>query len=272
MKKLLTATGIFVLSICLANWSQASVEVYSNNPSPGDAFTYAGGSPGGTQAIGGTGWIYNNVRNNAIIGINNTNPRSGNGSVGFQVPTGAKADVEMYGQLGTLGNLTSLGYDWYRSSSSTASAHYHPALRLLVHDPVTNAIGYLVFELAYNPSVSPVPVDQWVTEDIVASDYNLWATGGLPGAFTDYNTTLSEWQTNHGDYNVLSISSGVGSGWNGSFNGAVDNITIGFGGDSTTYNFEVQGNGVVPEPATILVWSGIAACAGLAYMRKKQSA
>jgi hypothetical protein len=261
-----------VLSICVASLSQASVEVLSNNPSPGDAFTYSGGSPGGAQAIGSSGWIYNNVRNNAIIGINDTLANDGNGSVGFQVPTGAKADIEMYGQLGTLGNLSSFGYDWYRDSSSTASSHLHPSLRLFVRDPVTNASGYLVFELAYNPSVSPVQLDQWVTEDIVAEDYNLWATGGLPGAFTDYNTTLSEWKTNHSDYLVLGISSGVGSGWDGTFEGAVDNITIGFNGGSTTYNFEVQSNGVVPEPTTILVWSGIAACAGLAYLRKKQSA
>jgi hypothetical protein len=271
MRTLLTTIGVLGLSICLADWSQASVEVYSNLPSPGDAFTYSGGSPGGTQAIGSTGWIYNNVRNNAVIGINNTLDRSGNGSVGFQVPTGAKADIEKYGPLGTLGSLTSLGYEWYRDSASTASSHYHPSLRLFVADPITNALGYLVFELAYNPSVSAVPVDQWVSENIVTSDYNLWATGTLPGAFSDYSTTLAEWKSNHSDYLVLGISSGVGSGWDGSFIGAVDNITIGFDGDSTTYNFEVLSNGVVPEPTTILVWSGIAACAGLAYLRKKQS-
>jgi hypothetical protein len=270
MRTLLTTIGVLALSICVADWSRASVEVYSNNPSPGDFFTHSGVGDG-SQAIGGSGWSYNNVRNNAVIGINNTLANNGNGSVGFQVPTGAKADIEMYGSLGTLGQLSSFGYDWYRDSTSTASSHYHPSLRLLVSDPVTGANGYLVFELAYNPSVSAVPVDQWVTEDIVASDYNLWATGSLPGAFSDYNTTLSEWQINHSDYLVLGISSGVGSGWDGSFNGGVDNITIGFNGDSTTYNFEVLSQGVVPEPTTILVWSGIAACAGLAYLRKKQS-
>ena len=34
----------------------------------------------------------------------------------------------------------------------------------------------------------------------------------------------------------------------------------------------IVGDGVVPEPATILVWTGIATCAGLAYLRKQRSA
>jgi hypothetical protein len=46
---------------------------------------------------------------------------------------------------------------------------------------------------------------------------------------------------------VYGISAGVGSGW-GTFQGAVDDITVGFGGASTTYNFEV-----VPEPSTVLL-------------------
>lgn len=62
--------------------AQASV-VYSNNNSPGDVFTNAGGSntnpltPG--AAIGASGWFYNNVRNNGIVGVHDNLPRSGNG-------------------------------------------------------------------------------------------------------------------------------------------------------------------------------------------------
>ena len=51
---------------------------------------------------------------------------------------------------------------------------------------------------------------------------------------------------------MLGVSAGVGSGWD-TLQGAVDDITVGFGGASTTYNFEV-----VPEPATVaLVGAGL---------------
>ena len=40
----------------------------------------------------------------------------------------------------------------------------------------------------------------------------------------------------------------------------------------TIYWDNLANTGVVPEPATILVWTGIATCAGLAYLRKQRSA
>ena len=43
----------------------------------------------------------------------------------------------------------------------------------------------------------------------------------------------------------------IGSGWNGEFYGAVDNVQIDFsGGRSLNSNFEVAASGAVPEPAT----------------------
>jgi hypothetical protein len=62
--------------------------------------------------------------------------------------------------------------------------------------------------------------------------------------------TIPEWLNAASDANatlfVISVNAGIGSGWNGTFEGAVDNITFGFNGTYTTYNFEV-----VPEPASM---------------------
>lgn len=103
--------------------------VYSNNALPGDSFTNAGGSNQG-QAVGASGWYYNNTRNSGVVGINTTYARSGNGSALLQTTVGpggnsSKAEIEFLasavngggnffanGTLGTLGNLSSVSYEW----------------------------------------------------------------------------------------------------------------------------------------------------------------
>jgi hypothetical protein len=256
-------------AIALASIASAdTVIVNSNNNSPGDDFTNAGttntslSTPG--AALGASGWYYNNVRNNGHVGIQTTFPFDGNGSVWFnatQGPSGSssKADIEFYNivggvpqPLGTLSNLTSFSYSWYRNSGGTASQWLTPVLRLYVASPDLTKSGYLVFEPVYNSlsNNAAAPVNQWVTNDIVAEDDHLWSSGStLPnlGNYYGAEVKLSAWQSNYGNYLVYGVNAGVGSGW-GTFQGAVDDITFGFGGANTTYNFEV-----VPEPATFRI-------------------
>ena len=89
-----------------------------------------------------------------------------------------------------------------------------------------------------------------------------------------YNRTIQDWQTtpnpnaafpslNNGAV-VYGLSLGSGDGWAGTFDGAADNVTIGFNGASTTYNFETQ---PVPEPATIAAL-GLGA---LGFLRKRRA-
>jgi len=274
----LVSGAIAFASIASAN----TVTVYSNNNSPGDDFTNAGISntspttPG--AALDTSGWYYNNVRNNGHVGIQTTYPYDGDGSVWFNATQGpsdpsSKADIEYYNfiggvpqSLGTLGNLTSFSYNWYRASGGTASQWLTPVLRLYVASPDLTKTGYLVFEPVYNwLGNGAAPVDQWKSDDIVAENDHLWSTGTLPNQGDDYGSdvTLSSWQANYGSYLVLGISAGVGSGW-GTFQGAVDDITVGFGGSSTTYNFEV-----VPEPGTVtLVGAGLMSLLVLIRRRK----
>lgn len=252
-----------VSGLAIASGAAASI-VNSNSPT-GDSFTNAGGTNTG-QAVGASGWYYNNVRNSGIVGVNGTYARSGNGSVYMETTLGpggasSKADIELLPSatvngagnyssgavLGQLSQLTAFGFDWYRSSTSTNNAVQHPSLRLQVISQDGSQFGYLVFERVYNSLT--VPTDAWQTDDVYANaaTYNLWSTGSLPGAFSNYTTTLQQWMNAAANYYVVGVSAGVGSGW-GQFQGAVDNISIGFGGVNTTYNFEV-----VPTPGAAAV-------------------
>jgi hypothetical protein len=275
----------------LAGSASAAV-VFSNNAAPGDAFTFAS-TPGTGQAVSGSGWHYNNVRTNGIVGVNSTNPRSGNGSVYFNL-SGAgnsKADIEFFASatadgngnfnptsaIGVLGALNSLKYDWYRDSSSAAAAQLHPVIRLQVVNPANTAeFGYLVFEREVNrndfgfPPAVVAPTDTWVTEDVFGGNYRLWSTGGTlpnnlngtngPARYYDANR-LDYWMSNYGSYAIVGVSVGVGSGW-GTFTGAADNVMFGFtGGQAYNFNFEV-----VPAPAS----AGLLGLAGLAAARRRR--
>lgn len=272
--------------LLVATWSATTTfgaiqVVNPNNPS-GDNFTNPGAVNTG-QDIVGTDWYYNNVRNNGVVGINTAYPRSGNGSVYFNGPNpialSSKADIEFLpnatqnlatgnyssgGVLGSLGQLSSLAYDWYRDSSSVNTPIQHPSLRLQVVSPDLSQFGYLVFERAYNGFGPTVPTDAWQSDNIFGSNYRMWSNGTLPDSGVDVGSrTLSQWRTDFPDYLVVGVSSGFGSGWD-SFRGAVDNITFGFNGNDTTYNFEAQG--AVPEPMTFAVWGFLGLC-GFAYAR-----
>jgi hypothetical protein len=274
--------GVAILmAAALAAPSRAAIQVVNSEfPAPGDSFTNAGGVNTGHDFDGAnSGWLYNNVRGGSVVGVNTTYPQSGNGSVFFSTNGGSKADVEFYSSpvanpagnydpaasaasiLGPLSGLTSLSYEWYRDSASTNNAIQHPSLRLLVSNG--SQTGYLVYEGAYNGQ-AVAPTNTWVGADLVGSNYNLWSTGSLPvnaPGEGQYTMTLSDWQAFLTGYSVIGVSSGVGSGWDGNFRGAVDNITFGFGtAPATTYNFEVQAAGVVPEPMTLVVWSLLGAC------------
>lgn len=234
-----TVRQVLVAAACVAGSASHAMLVNPNNPG-GDAFTNAAGVNQG-QAVGASGWYYNNVRNNGIVGIDGTYARSGNGSVhmqGTQGPLGAssKADIEYlaggvsvggnFAATSTLGlfrDFTVMQYDWLRNGSSTNNAGQHPAMRILLdldgNLQTINDRGGLVFERAYNQG-GAVPLDTWTTETVGASS-KLWNFGlGLGNEFdidgdgTAYDT-LAEWQASGRTANavILGFSVGIGSGW-----------------------------------------------------------
>ncbi|MCS6831612.1 MAG: PEP-CTERM sorting domain-containing protein, partial [bacterium] len=246
------------------------------------------------QAVGTSGWYYNNVRNNGAVGIRTNYPWNGNGSVYFNTPTGAaKADIEYLvnavsiggnffsaGVIAPFSQLQSLSYRWYRDSSSTNPAVQHPAVRILLDldgNPLTplDRAG-LVFERAYNSL--PTLTNQWVNDTVTLST-NLWSFGAL-GFATDldgnsypYDETWSEWlsyfSTNHPNAAIVGFSMGVGSGWVGDFKGAVDGISWTINGQTSSYNFETFRVQVIPEPTTMALFGLGLAAVGRLVRRKR---
>ena len=250
--------------------AQTTVTVTANNGITGDASATA-------ALINSTpGFVYNNVTN-GTIGIDSTYGRSGNGSIHFTNLNG-KGDVEFRNpsfSLGRLADLTSFGYDYYRSSLSTANPTLAPVLRLFVdvdgNNATTNDRGTIVYEPIYSrqtQGISPNTItDTWNTVDTTPTNGQFFIrfnsqnqyqgengtiqNGVTLSYLTDPNTTGSLVALNNGLAAIYGFSVGYGTGFGGTFDGAADNVRLGFsGGPNTTYNFE-RVSQPVPEPATM---------------------
>lgn len=279
------ASAATVLNTSLANLSGsfgAGVATTSTlaGPQYGTLTTVNGPGGGGNRASASyvaDQWVQRNVGGNASVGITTQFARSGNGSAYYSSNSGnAKADLEIaFSSPALLSAVTGLRYDWYKTGGSTASQHL--ALKLLVDaDGNTNTfsdISYLIYELGYNAG-DPGAVDAW-NQVLIDADTFLWAnnlsvlTDPNAGTPYGYDTTLSDWQGANQNARVLGLSVGLGSGWVGSFEGAVDNIVLAVGETRSNWNFEVQLENTVPEPGTLgLIALGLL---GTAALRRRKA-
>lgn len=263
-----------LLAVCAS--ANAQNVVYSNNPDPGDYFTNAGGSPANqavTGFVGGGGerFIYRETKNNASVGINTNDPRNGNGSVWFNenglnqkseiaMSTSFSAGGDSTGVLGSFDTLSAWSSDLLTVSSSLTNQAVIMRLEVFSPSDFGGTYGSLVWDTGWTGGHSgTVTYGSWQNFDLRGNAGTSWlrATSALgthydPGAGPDnHERTLADWMTILGGkgYLVLSANAGMGS-FDGQFEGAMDNLNVGFGGNNQSYNFEAT---PVPEPATMSI-------------------
>ncbi|MEO5494806.1 MAG: PEPxxWA-CTERM sorting domain-containing protein [Sphingomonas sp.] len=249
--------GVFGTSTAATTTTATGTRTTVTGPGPNAGANRAQGVPVLNQ------WYQANVGAGSTIGITTDYARSGNGSAYFnstQGDTGKGDLIYNFGSGGALtpvalSSLTSVSFDFYRSSTSVTDPNFAPVFRLDMQKDGVFA-GSLVFENVYQQQ-TPSPVDTWTTLTANLTNGIFWATNGSLGpTFASANggqKTLAQWIADNGNANlsVTGLEIGIGSGWSGSFFGAVDNVQANFGtARSVNSNFEVEANGAVPEPAT----------------------
>jgi len=258
------------MAAILATGAQAATTTVNNTelgalPAPGSTVTEATGTRSTNPVDGGANrvsetfaageWQARNVGGDGVVGITTDYARSGNGSAYFSTVDGnSKADLEYYfTQPLALSSFEGGSYDWYRDGASGVNGILAPSLRLLVTDGQQS--GMLIFEPYYQAAPGNVATDTWVTSIFSLSSVvwsnstsTLTVPAGTGTCAVGCFSSLQNWAASNPNLNVLGLSTGVGSGWNGGgFKGAVDNVSVTFGGQTQTFNFEVS---AVPEPAT----------------------
>lgn len=171
-------------------------------------------------------------------------PPSGVGSLQTTTPTGAdKVFLFNYDHVGTpLSSINALGYATYRAASTADNDAQLPAINIQVDVNGADPGGFttLVFEPVYNTAQGAIQDDTWQTWDAFAGGSAIWwSSNPIPGApnrdtFVTWSTILAN---NPNAVIVGGFGINQGSG-NPALTASTDVLTIGYGSECVTYDFE----------------------------------
>lgn len=236
-------------------------------------------APGSSQ-----GWTTTDIAQGGSAAITSTYIPAGPGQTGsleLNMPNASSKAVFIYSFTNglTLGDLltgmtsgSGVSFDFFRDVSSTATAHFAPVLRFSFLT-AGGEYGELVWESVYNGGGN-IAEGVWLHADLTGDNfyqrtyqsflgflyggktvdvYNKTITDYLGGTFSDGQDTSVLLGS---DTQIQKVSLGVGSGWNGSYFGAVDNLSIDMGSKglmTANFNPTAAPAAAVPEPATWLM-------------------
>lgn len=223
-------------------------------------------------------WHQSAVGGGGTVGITTDYARDGNGSAYFSTTSGdSKGDLQFYFAAPVaLSALQSVSYDYYRAASSTNNPIQAPALRF---DILKNGgfAGSLVLEAYYQGEVNAA-TNTWTTVSATLNTGDIWATNSALGptfATAGGEKSFQQWIADNAGstLTVRGLSIGAGSGWNGTFAGAIDNVAYSFaGGPTADFNFEVASGATaaVPEPTSwAMMIGGFGIVGGTMRRRRK---
>ena len=200
-------------------------------------------------------WISTGNSGGGSSTITSTAPRSGTGSLELHGDRTRFVYSDADQNLGKLSDVSTFVFDWM---IGTASSHHTPAFRLHIVDDGQSS--ELIWEGVYNGGASGVAptTGVWNTTDDGDTFWrNVTGSGPTLNGGAQVNLTVDAW-ANPSYYTsnayVAAISVGAGSSAGGLVAFA-DNVTLGFGGTPTTFNFETA---AAPVPLPAAVWGGVA--------------
>lgn len=152
------------------------------------------------------------------------------------------------GVFGTVGDLQTVNFDWYKDSSSGVGPAETVEFSMWVASNLD--ISQNTFISWQFDSNSVAATDQWITQSLTLANFTA----------EDPSLTVT------GDWQIFGLIWRTGSSWSGNFNGAIDNVHIDFAnGADINYNFEPQ---VIPLPSA--AWAGLGGLALIPIVRRVQ--